>query len=348
MAALDHILGGSRIAFAPNDGAGSAPASGGGDAGAGAASSGGDAGSAAAPSGGSDPGTMDFAAPAPAPAEPAPTPAEPAAAPAAETVEILDELSDQANQPPRPETPEEPAKPAEKILGRFENQDELIDHWKQLNDIVRGRTSNLPDEALMDQLQERGLLEAPPDGYDFNAGLGENPEVVWKSRDDAPDAYAQITGQLRDARITQAQLNSIMPIVSSIVNEAVRDFGAQVDVGAEKNKLTQEWGSQTDTRGSAVRQWVEANFHSHIFHKPLGATAEGIKFLYSLMANDRGAQPVVPDATDLRPAQDPLALESELKELRRSEGYRDSNHRDHTRIHERYRELLEQKLSLPT
>ena len=178
-----------------------------------------------------------------------------------------------------------------------------------------------------------------PESYDFNAAGGE---IHWKSRDEAPEAYDRITGALKEAGFTQQHLNAAMPLVQSIVEEAVRDFGAQVDTKSEMATLTKEWGAETNTRGQAVKDWAKANFPSEIFHKPLGATAAGMKFLEQIMSGQRGAQPIVNNG---RAGFDPGKIDKELDTLRASEAYQVAHHPDHKATHARYDELLQQRLA---
>ena len=226
------------------------------------------------------------------------------------------------------------------ILGRFNSQAELEADWKKQNDMLRGRVGEMPDEALREAAVARGMITEVPEAYDFNAAVG-NSGVTWKSRDEAPEAFDQITGALKGAGFTQDHLNAAMPLVQSIVEEAVREFSSQVDTKAEKGKLSGEWGNETDTRGRAVRDWATANLPSEIFYKPLGATAEGIKFLEGVMRGEKGAQPI--NGTT-RAGFDPTKIDAQLAEMRQSDAYRSGLHPDHQAIHQRYDELLAQKM----
>ncbi|MCG8434511.1 MAG: hypothetical protein MJA83_10810, partial [Gammaproteobacteria bacterium] len=209
--------------------------------------------------------------------------------------------------------PGEGAGEGDKILGRFNSHEELEADWKRQNDLIRNRAGEMPDDALRAAAEERGLIQPVPEAYDFNAAVGDSG-IKWKSRDEAPEAFDQITGALKEAGFTQQHLNAAMPLVQSIVQEAVRDFGAQVDTKAEMGSLTKEWGAETNTRGQAIRDWALANLPSEIFFKPLGATAEGMKFLDKAMRGERGAEPLTGDS---RASFDPAKAEKELEEMRK-------------------------------
>lgn len=396
MSELAKLVGGISPVFAPDGGGGgggSPPANTGGTP---AATPGGGEGGtpAATPSGGEggqstggDPPAMDFTpAPAAQPAtEPATDPAqqqqqpatqpanEPATEPATDPAQqqepvtrtqemkgegeptpILSDLPAEGDQQQQQQQTE-----PDLILGRFENQEALVESWKQLNDLAKGRSNEIPDATILEVAKDRGLITDSgdvaaaqvPEAYDFQAAIPEGSSFQWKSVEEAPEAYAHINDTLKAANITQEGLNTIMPLVQEIVQQSVEDFGAHVNVEAEKGKLSEGWGRDVDARGRAVKEYVISNLGRDIFYKPLGATAAGMQLLEQFMNGQTGQRTaLVPEPGETTrtptPSLNPEVIDTKKAEVMASEAYKNPMHPDHERAQQTYRDLIDQKNDL--
>ena len=224
-----------------------------------------------------------------------------------------------------------------KILGRFNSQEELEADWKAKNDLVRGRAEGLTDDALLDQLTERGLFESAPDQYDFGRADGAFGYEL-ADRTENAEAYAAFEDPLREAGVSQAQLDAIIPLVEQVNQASLAAHGVGLDREAEEAALRNEWGRNYETYGRAVAAWAEANVPRGVWNF-LRQSAEGMQFARQAFLAQRGGQPMTPNRAEARGSAAPADLEGRLREMRQQDAYRDSFNPNHAAVHAEYDRL---------
>lgn len=233
--------------------------------------------------------------------------------------------------------PQQGVEDGQKILGRFDSQEDLIEDWKAKNDLVRGRAEGLTDDALLEQLDARGLHESAPDQYDFGAADGSFGYELADRAENA-EAYAAFEDPLREAGVSQAQLDAIIPLVEQVNQASLAAHGVGVDHAAEKAALQEAWGADYERFGRATAQWAEANVPRGVWSF-LRQTAEGMQFARQAFLAQRGGQPMVPNRAETRGSAAPADLEGRLREMRQQDAYRDSFNPNHAAVHAEYDRL---------
>lgn len=181
------------------------------------------------------------------------------------------------------------------ILGKYKTHDELERAYKELE-----------------------KMKAPakvPDEYEFEEGFLENSGLVVNDENN----FNGIMEDFKNHGITQDQANYLLGLYGQTINAYVANQGPQVNREAELKTLEGEWGKDANERIRSVASWSRTNLPADVLTRPLAETAEGIKFLESMMANQRGPSPM----TDAAPkSTDPITLKGELESLVRSSEYK--------------------------
>lgn len=231
-----------------------------------------------------------------APAAPASTPAPPTGKSNGTSSPSLFEAA--ATPASTPDAPSEADAPADAplILGKYKTTDDLAKAYKELE-------------------SKLGSTPKAPDKYDRRDEVFDKAGLKWKKDDAAWDTFQK---DLRDHGITQEQFEFISQLGGAWLQDQLRELGPGVDVEVEMAQLKDVWGDTATERVGAVGDWATRHLHADVITKPLNQTAEGIKFLASLMRNESGLAPITDAQADADMDDD---LQAQLGRLQRDDEY---------------------------
>lgn len=170
---------------------------------------------------------------------------------------------------------------------------------------------------LYAKLTEKGAVA--PENYDIETAFKEGG-IEPMDRESAKDAYEAFTTQLKEHGFNQKQLNWMTKFGGEWLRQQMMKFGPQIDPDGERSKLAGVWGNNTEARGKEVTRWAVESLPADVLNKPLIATAEGVRFLYQMMQQQRGPVPMQnspapkADVTDLNKQVDALMMSPEYRE----------------------------------
>ena len=198
------------------------------------------------------------------------------------------------------ETPDEPVL----LAGKYETPEALEQGYTELHKLYNDKVGELP----------------PDNGkYEYSSAFEEAGVSNLVSYEDNPEPYDRMNEMFSTGNFSQDQVNTAIKIGADwIVSEVQRQI-PQVDEKAEFAKLEQEWGQQARDKAVEVAKWANANLPSDVFHKPLYASAEGVKFLESLRQQNKGATPIT--AKDNTPTASYEDIELQVNELMQHPDY---------------------------
>ena len=255
---------------------------------------------------------------------------------------ILGEADFPAAEGNTPASPDQPqSQQGDRILGRFDSYEQLEESWKQLNDIVRGRTSDISDEQLKNMVVDRGLMEESqmaatvPDSYDLQ-GAG----FITEGYD--PADVATINEAFKSVGLTEEQFGVVTKLGKAAIDDSLRMFGIGRNPEVEKAQLYEIWGDKTDTIGQSIKNFCKGHVPRDVW-LPLMRTANGVKALKKYMDSVTGQRnAMVPQlGENFRGGGGGNSgnVESQKAKLRSHPAYSNPLHPQHNRIHEQYRSL---------
>lgn len=189
---------------------------------------------------------------------------------------------------------------------------------------------------LYAKLTEKGSIA--PETYDIDTAFKDGG-ISPMDREAAKDAYEAFTAQLKEHGFSQKQLNWMTKFGGQWMREQLQKFGPQIDTDAERSRLAGVWGNNTEGRGKEVTRWANENLPSDVVTKPLLATAEGLRFLHGLMAQQRGPTPMQNSAA---PKADATEINRQVDQLMQTAEYRQRTHPMYAATHEKVDRMLAQ------
>jgi hypothetical protein len=172
---------------------------------------------------------------------------------------------------PQPESAQQPAPQAQAEQG--DRPDWLPEKFKSPEDLAKSYSE-----------LEKKFASTVPESYDFDP-LFQKHSLQWES-DTQRDA---VTKAFREARFTNAQIETALGLYAESVSKIAASAGAPVDIEAEGAKLKQEWGDEYDAKRDAISQFART-LPKDVLDRPIAATAEGMKLLERLMQTARGPE----------------------------------------------------------
>lgn len=256
--------------------------------------------------------------------------AAPAAAPVAKEATTAPAPAPAAAQAAVTAPHEEPslldAVPAEakKFAGKYESVEELEKGYAEAQKKLSERAPSVPEKyELHKAFADMGMQVADPTEH--------------------AEAYAKAEGELRDAGVTAEQLPKLLAMNKASIENAIQAYAAanpvvRNDIKAERTKLEQAWGPQTDANLSALGQYAK-NLPQHVA-KTLAQTAEGAQWLFDLMSSKNSPIPMRNNPVE---AINPVKINEEIKNIMTSPAYRNRHHPDYNSANKRVDQLLAQK-----
>lgn len=220
-------------------------------------------------------------------------------------------------------SPAEPSAEAKLIFGKY----------KDIAEAEKGYRD------LYAKLTDKGAIA--PDTYDIDTAFKEGG-LTPMDRESAKDAYEAFTSQLKEHGFNQKQLNWMTKFGGEWMRGQLQKFGPQIDVDGERSKLAGAWGNSTEARGKEVTRWATEHLPPDVVSKPLLATAEGVRFLHQMMAQQRGPVPMQNSAA---PKADVTEINKQVDDLMKTPEYRQRTHPMNAATHEKVDRLLAQMKS---
>ena len=221
---------------------------------------------------------------------------------------------------------------------KYKSVEELEKGYQHLQQKMQERGTSLDDDTLKELATERGLVNEAPESYDIETAMKDAGLDPLDPSDNA-EQYEQFAEQLKEHGFNQNQVNFMMELGASWVQEQINRLGPEVDIDSEREKITEEWGDKADERSNAIAKWAQANLPSDVYTKPLYQTAEGMKILHSMMSNERGAQPI--QQGEREPKVDTVDLNNKVNELMQSDSYKNPMHPEYTQTQKRVYNMLD-------
>ncbi|MEG3618242.1 hypothetical protein V5T82_07260 [Magnetovibrio sp. PR-2] len=179
---------------------------------------------------------------------------------------------------------------------------ELVDSYKnaesELGKARRNPQGEVPDsydfESTFDEINAR----MDQDGTGFKMELlGEQERAEWQ------DTF-------RDLNLPQDTVNVLLNKYADRVTQMMASMGPHVDAQHEIGTLQREWGPEAKNRADQVVDFART-LPPEVFNMPLKSTAEGMKFLETVMATKRGPGDGPVDAG----AANPTDIKAEIQTL---------------------------------
>jgi len=227
---------------------------------------------------------------------------------------------------------------SELILGKFKNQDDLINSYQNLEKMLSGK---FDDDMVRNMAMERGLIQTAPETY---ADLDKQAEELGLNYGvenglAAYQEWGKSHNLSQDAM--QAGLQLYHQEMQNMYAFMKQTHGIDDRNMQEKSQALKDlWGKDYERNRTAATQWGKANLDPVVLNA-LAMHPEGMDFVNSLRLKSADASPITDSDV---PAQRVGDLQGNISELMRGEAYNNPRHPAHAEVHSRIDKLMEMKL----
>ena len=191
----------------------------------------------------------------------------------------------------------------------------VADNMEQPN--LLSKTQQPAEAESTEQTEQADRPEWLPEKFKTGEDLAKSYSELEKKFADqpkAPEQYSwdfvdkmdlqinQDTETVREAEdmfknlgMTQKQVEGVMTLYKDQLNiiedQMAQQRGPQVDLEQQNALLKQQWGSEYDSKLSAVKKFA-SKFSPTMLTQPLANTAEGLQLMYDMMESGRAPNPI--------------------------------------------------------